>query len=98
MKEIEGKIEDNIEIEEDTVLRGMIVGDVQVIGSAEFILSGMVVGDITLYENTNVYIRGTVSGDVINKGGSLEVYGVIDGKLIKEQGTNLIDKDAIIER
>lgn len=98
MKEIKGKTEGNIKIKENTVLRGMIVGDVKVLESAEFIISGMIIGNVTVHENTKVYIRGTVNGDVINKGGYLEVYGIVKGRLLKERGTEFVDKDAIIKQ
>lgn len=97
MIEIEGKLERNITIDEDTILKGMIVGDVVVLGSAEFVLRGMMEGNLSIRENTTVYLNGTVNGDVINNGGSLEVYETINGRLFRERGNTFIDGNAVVQ-
>jgi len=97
MIEIGEKIEGDVIIEEDTTLEGMIVGNVTVTGAAEFVLRGMVRGTVTVLENSVVYLHGTVNGDVINNGGSLEVYGMIKGRLFRERGETFIDDNAMIQ-
>ena len=97
MREIEGKVEGNVTIDEDTILKGIITGNVTVTRDAEFALRGIVNGNITIFESSAVYLRGVVNGDVINNGGSLEVYGIINGRLFRERGETFIDDDAIIQ-
>lgn len=97
MVEIREKIENDVTIKEDTVLKGMIVGNVNVIEYTEFHLRGTVVGNLNINENTLVILRGTVNGDVVNNGGKLEIYGMINGRLFKESGETFIDEKAVIE-
>ncbi|PID03614.1 hypothetical protein CSV67_02945 [Sporosarcina sp. P2] len=96
MRVLNGKIENDVQISEDTRLSGMIVGKVVVAENNVFLISGMVVGDLLLRSNSSVKINGTINGDVINSGGHLEVYGIINGNLFEESGTTYIDKKAIV--
>jgi hypothetical protein len=83
MIEIKSKIEHDITISEETILRGMIVGNVTVAMGGTFILHGMVTGSLYLKPGSETVIHGTVSGDVINQGGSLLVFGNVLGKVSK---------------
>jgi cytoskeletal protein CcmA (bactofilin family) len=92
------KIEKDIDIEEDTTIHGMIVGNVQVLDGVTLHLHGMVIGQVLLKEKSNVYLHGTVNGDVINQGGMLEIFGVVNGKVVKESGKTIIDSNAIVRK
>ena len=97
MIEISKKIEGNVVIEKDTNLRGMIVGNVEVLDGATLYLRGSLNGRLYIYEGAKVLLYGTNNGDVINDGGILEVFGVINGRLFRERGRTLIDDNALVE-
>lgn len=97
MQIITHKIKGDVTISENTELLGMIVGNVRVIDSI-FELDGTVVGNLILEENCIVNLHGTVNGHVINQGGDLKVFGVINGTLQEIAGQTWIDTSAIINR
>ena len=96
MKVIRNKIEGNTTINEDTQLHGTIVGSTTVSRNSVLQLHGMVMGDLILEENSTVYLHGMVNGNVINNGGYLEVFGTVNGKVIRESGETIIDFNAAI--
>ena len=94
MKIIRNKIEGNTPINEDTQLHGMIVGSTTVSRNSILQLHGMIIGDLILEENSTVYLHGMVNGNIINNGGYLEVFGIVNGKIIRESGKTIIDSNA----
>ena len=96
MKVITDKIISDTIISEDTQLHGMIIGRITVVEGVIFHLHGMVIGDLMLREKATVYLHGMVNGNVINKGGYLEVFGCINGRLVRESGETIVDTQAIV--
>lgn len=96
MKVILGKIEGDAIINEDTQLFGMIVGSTTISEKASLQLHGMIIGNLILKEDSKVYLHGMVNGDVINKGGYLEIFGIVNGKIIREKGETIVDSQAIV--
>ncbi len=96
MKVIRNKVEGNTTINEDTQLHGMIVGSTTVSRNCVFQLHGMIVGDLVVEDNSIVYLHGMVNGNVINNGGHLEVFGMVNGKVFREKGETIIDSNATI--
>ena len=83
-------------IQEDTRLNGMVSGAVNIVAGATLWLNGMIVGDVSVEKNARTYIYGMVSGDVINRGGDLEVYGVVNGRVLCMDGKTLIDPNSVV--
>ena len=96
MKVIRNKIEGNTTISEDTQLHGMIVGSTTVLQKNVLQLHGMIIGDLILEENSTVYLHGMVNGNITNNGGYLGVFGIVNGKIIRESGDTIIDSNARI--
>lgn len=95
MNEITKKIKGDLTLEQDIVLRGMIVGNVTVKSNVEFIVHGQIKGNVFIHENSNVIVYGQINGDVINDGGYLEIYGMVK-RLFRERGKTFIDENAVI--
>jgi len=89
----DGKIEGSITIEQDFQLNGVIAGNATVKAGAFLQLNGVVTGDIILEPSSSVEINGTVNGNVLNKGGKLDVFGVVLGSV---SGNANIDGNAVI--
>lgn len=83
-------------VEEDTQLNGMIVGKATVSENTLLELNGMVVGNLVLEKASTVYLYGMVVGDVVNEGGHLEVFGTVNGKVVRKNGKTLIDSKAVV--
>ncbi len=95
--EIRGKIEEDIVLSENTDLSGMVVGNVVVQKNVALELHGMVVGNLVLEQDSEVYLHGMVTkGDVINNGGCLKVFGMVVGKIRRNSGETIVDKNAIV--
>lgn len=93
-----GKIEDDIELDNELVLHGMVNGNVRVVDGEILVLNGMCSQNLVIEEGGRVYLHGTTVGNVHNNGGYLEVYGTINGYLRTESGNTQIDPDADIKQ
>jgi hypothetical protein len=94
---IQRKTEGDVDVSEDTEIRGVVAGAVSVRPNVSLQLFGMVGGGLTLEKGGRVELRGTVLGDIVNHGGVLEVYGMVNGDIItSESGKTTIDKDAVV--
>lgn len=95
MNEMTKMIKGDLILEQNTVLKGMIVGNVTVKSDVEFIVHGQITGNVFIRENSNVIVNGQINGDVINDGGYLEIYGMVK-RLFRERGKTFIDENAVI--
>ena len=89
-----GKIDGDFEVAEDLQLHGMITGSALVKSGALLQLHGTVVKDVIVEQGGTAIINGTVGGSVINRGGSIEIYGVVHGSV---NGPASIDTDALVK-
>lgn len=96
MHVVQGKIARNLLLEEDTEIRGMVIGNVSVAKGVSLKLTGMVNGHINCRPGSEVVINGTVNGDVTNEGGSLQIYGTINGTVDGFRGLTQVDVGAHI--
>lgn len=92
-----GKIEKDVYLDYDLRLHGMITGDVIIGKKSTFILHGTCCKNLVIEQGSSVYLFGTVSGNVTNKGGTLELYGIVNGWVHTiEDGNTYIDSKAIV--
>jgi len=96
MRVIDGKIEGGTILTEDTQLNGMIVGVTTVSRNCILHMHGMIVGDLIVEESATVYLNGMVNGNVTNCGGILEVYGTVNGNILRQKGKTFIHPNAAI--
>ena len=96
MKLVKDTIESDTLIKENTHLQGMIIGTTIVLPKIVLNLNGMIVGNLILAKNSVVYHHGTVKGDIINKGGKIEIFGTVIGRIIRESGITKIHDNSII--
>ncbi|MDD5038255.1 MAG: polymer-forming cytoskeletal protein [Dehalococcoidales bacterium] len=73
-----------IKIDQDTQLKGIIVGKVIVSGGVYLRIDGTIDGDLILEEGSTVSLRGIVTGNITNRGGSLEILGMLKGSVTTE--------------
>lgn len=98
MTEATGKIEGDLQVESDYLLRGVVTGSITVGAGGYLELHGMVCRDLNIEPGGIVALHGTIAGDVYNRGGDLEVYGVVVGALHNEGGATVVDPEAVIGR
>jgi cytoskeletal protein CcmA (bactofilin family) len=93
---INHKIEGQTRIEQDTELRGMVSGNVTVAPGVMLELRGMVVGRLELERLSKTLLRGMVTGDVVNRGGHLEVWGTVTGRIARQDGVTIVHPGAVV--
>jgi cytoskeletal protein CcmA (bactofilin family) len=94
MEEIRDKVEYDLTISHDVIVYGTVIGNVTVVAGGHFQLDGTVHGRVVLKSDSRAIINGTVVGAVINRGGLLDVTGVVDGQVIEHHGTTHISPEA----
>lgn len=77
MREIEYQIDGNYQIEQDTILSGMVTKDLTIASGIHLDLRGMVVGNLIVKTGSSVNIHGMVVGMVINEGAEITIYGIV---------------------
>lgn len=77
MREIKNKIDGHYQIEQDTILSGMVTQDLTIAGGIHVDLRGMVAGNLIAKTGSSVNIYGTVVGMIINKGADITIYGTV---------------------
>ena len=95
MIEITNHVEQDVTINSDANLHGMISGNVSIEKPAVFMVHGMVNGNITIQNNSTLIVHGTINGNIINMG-HCKIFGMVDGSLIENGGKFDIDPKAQI--
>jgi cytoskeletal protein CcmA (bactofilin family) len=94
MIEEHGKIDNDVTLDGDFILHGMITGNVIIRNKSTFILHGMCCKNLVIEQDSRSYIHGTICGNIINNG-TLEVYGTVLGFInTSETGNTLISPQA----
>lgn len=87
----------NLKVIEDTVISGILCGDVSVMSEdITLTISGILNGNIYLTNNASVNILGIVNGLIVNDGGTLTISGMINGSVVRKAGQTIITKEAKI--
>jgi cytoskeletal protein CcmA (bactofilin family) len=91
-----GKVEGDLVLSEDLELRGLVTGDVRLQQGIFFALVGLVGGSVIVESGATAIIRGTVSKDVVNKGGTIEIYGSVGRSVRTASGNTVVANGAMI--
>jgi hypothetical protein len=97
MKTEHGKIGDTI-LNDKLILHGMCTGHLIVEAGGTLYLHGMCTGPLEVRAGGVAYIYGTCTKSVTNNGGSLEVFGTVNGVLDTVSGVTRVDPKAIVNR
>lgn len=80
--------------QENTVMSGIVSGDVTVKSGVTFVCNGIVSGNVTVEKDGRFECRGTVSGAVMNEGTAV-IFGIVSGG-VAGSGETEIMRGAII--
>lgn len=78
--EMRGVCERDLTIDEDTVISGVVEGDLKIPKGRQVIITGVVEGDVNIDEGAVAFIEGAIEGDV-NIYGAASIKGAIDGDI-----------------
>lgn len=93
---MDGKYDKDFIFDNSVEVTGQINGKVTLEQGGKLSLRGQINGNVVIREGSEMFLHGTVNGDVLNDGGLLHVFGVINGRLFRERGKTLIQDFAII--
>lgn len=82
MRVVKNQIDEDLLVDEDTVLDGIVAGSAIVRQGMKLVINGMVTGNVVIEENSEVELNGIVSGDIYNQGGKFLKRGVLAGNLV----------------
>ncbi|OIJ14337.1 hypothetical protein BKP37_08285 [Anaerobacillus alkalilacustris] len=86
MKIFYGKQKGDILIEVDSMVTGEVTGDIVVLPGAHLDLSASVEGNVTLMRHSKASIRGPINGNLYDEGGTIELFSIISGDVVKSYG------------
>ncbi len=95
MNILAGHLRGFTKIERNTVLTGMISGDIQISEGVHFEVTGMINGNVNIPYSSSLILSGTINGEIFNRG-HLEVSGTVNGELVDLGGTFKIEGEAVI--
>ena len=74
----------DLAVHEDTEIQGVVGGSVVVNTGCTPIIKGVVNGNLTLEKDSVARVPGVIGGDIVEKGGKLDLTGILGGRLITE--------------
>ena len=78
MRAVHENIAGPFSIGEDLAVYGLIPQGATLQGGVKLTLHGTIAGDLTVEPAARAIIHGTVAGRVYNKGGRVEIFGMVD--------------------
>jgi hypothetical protein len=82
---ISNTVAEDLVVEEDTVVDGIITGSAIVRPNRTLIINGIVTGNVVIEQDAQVELNGIVSGDVFNQGGIFHKKGILSGSIVDNQ-------------
>ena len=95
MNIIKNQLEGNIQIEADSILNGIIIGNVNVLRDVVFIVHWIINWSIHTDINSEVEIHGIINWDIYNLG-KLKIFWIVNGKINKLWWEVILEKSAIV--
>jgi len=77
MEPVRGHFDGPVLLTRDTIFYGTVVGDMTIAPGVHLELMGSVIGNLIVEDGATASVRGIVSEAVINRGGSVEVFGAV---------------------
>ena len=95
MNIIKNKLEGNIQIETDSILTGIVIGNVNVLKGVVFTVHWTINWSIHTDMNSEVEIHGIINRDIYNLG-RLKIFWIVNGKINKLWWELILEKTAIV--
>lgn len=83
MRVIKETVSDDLIVEQNTTLDGIVAGSAVVRPNIKFVINGVVVGNVVIESQAEVELNGVVSGDIYNQGGVFHKTGILSGSIVE---------------
>ena len=95
---IHSKIQGDYIVKENCKLHGLVTGSVTVEENVSLDIHGMVCKNVLVMQGAILHSHGTVGGKILNQGGLVEIWGVVEKDIDNMSGSVVIHKDAIVNK
>jgi cytoskeletal protein CcmA (bactofilin family) len=90
------KIEGSAVFDRDTALHGMVVGNLTVESGVRADIHGVVTGTLVIRPGAIVDVHGKVDGAVLNEGGLVRVFGIVESIADVGNTKTWVDPNALV--
>lgn len=96
MRELYDVFDGDLTIKEETVLHGIVNGNVTVPRGEKLLIYGIINGDLFVKKDGMAKVRGTINGSIWNDCGVVELHGSVKSVFEKGDAITIVDKAAVV--
>lgn len=98
MQVVHGRVEAPLLVNSELEVRGTVAGPIGVSASGTFVLRGVCEGDVVVEASGRAEIWGIVQGNLINRGGLVRMFGLVEGHVQRAGGQTSVSADSIVRK
>ncbi len=98
MQIIHGRVESPLVVHSDLEVRGTVAGSLRVSETGAFVLRGVCEGDVVIEVGACAEIWGIIEGNLINRGGRVCLFGLVQGYSQRLGGQTNISCDSVVRK
>lgn len=98
MQVVHGRLEGPLLVDSALEVCGTVVGPLRVTSTGVFVLRGMCEDDVVIDANARAEIWGIVQGNLINRGGKVCMFGLVEGYVQRTSGQTAVSADSIVRK
>lgn len=98
MQIVYGRVESPLVVDGELEVRGTVTGPLHVSKTGAFVLRGVCKGDVVVEPGATAEIWGIVEGNLINRGGSVSLFGLVEGYSQRVGGQTTISCDSVVRQ
>ena len=98
MQNLAEQIQQDLKIEQNTVLTETVYGTITVTSNGVLELYGNLIGDLYLDPGAESTLYSMVKGNIYNQGGNLRVEGVVKGGIYRQDGNTVLSPQAKVDQ
>lgn len=96
MQTIRGTIDTPLSVSSSLAIHGLVYGPICIESSGSLVLHGMCESDVVVEAGGKAELWGVIKGNVINRGGDVHVFGIVDGWIARIAGSTAVSNDSLI--
>jgi len=98
MQVVHGRLDAPLFVDSTLEVCGTAAGPLRVGPTGVLVLRGVCEGDVVLDVHARAEIWGIVRGNLINRGGELCVFGIVEGYVQRTSGKTAVSADSIVRK
>lgn len=98
MQLIHGRVESPLVVDSELEIRGTVAGPLRVTEQGAFVLRGVCEGDVVIEAGARAELWGIIEGNLINRGGSVSLFGLVYGYSQQLSGQTRVSCDSVVRK